>query len=45
MDVDTHAARDISELTVKEIRAYISGLLTVPNAVVSINCYEQNITG
>ena len=31
MDVDTHAARDISEFTVKEIRAYISGLLTVPN--------------
>ena len=31
MDVDTHTARDISEFTVKEIRAYISGLLTVPN--------------
>ena len=31
MDVDTHTARDISELAVKEIWAYISGLLTVPN--------------
>lgn len=32
MDVDPHTVKDISELTVKEIRAYISGLLTVPNA-------------
>ena len=31
MDVDPHTVKDISELTVKEIRAYISGLLTVPN--------------
>ena len=31
MDVSTHAVEDISELTLKEIQAYISGLLVVPN--------------
>ena len=31
MDADPHTVKDISELMVKEIQAYISGLLTVPN--------------